>query len=199
VRRTHHRSTHRPRQTHPRRKQIPFEVPAATNWHPPLVGPGGHLPHLQRRLLRHRRRRLDAPRTLRDALAWPHPRRTCSLASPEVHGLVALMEIQASRTAARVNSAGEPILILEQNRYSLEPRNDYPRLTALHPRRNPQRRKRRAIQVPTPCKRQSLPATPVPLPPKPQTGPDRSPLRGTRPPRAIPNRGTQPRRSRSYG
>jgi RNA polymerase sigma-70 factor (ECF subfamily) len=35
---------------------------------------------------------------------------------PEVHGLVALMEIQASRTAARVNSAGEPILILEQNR-----------------------------------------------------------------------------------
>jgi len=34
----------------------------------------------------------------------------------EVHGLVALMEIQASRTAARVNSAGEPILILEQNR-----------------------------------------------------------------------------------
>jgi RNA polymerase sigma factor (sigma-70 family) len=35
---------------------------------------------------------------------------------PEVHGLVALMEIQASRTAARVNSAGEPILILDQNR-----------------------------------------------------------------------------------
>jgi RNA polymerase sigma factor (sigma-70 family) len=35
---------------------------------------------------------------------------------PEVHGLVALMEIQASRSAARVNSAGEPILILEQNR-----------------------------------------------------------------------------------
>jgi RNA polymerase sigma factor (sigma-70 family) len=35
---------------------------------------------------------------------------------PEVHGLVALMEIQASRTAARVNSNGEPILILEQNR-----------------------------------------------------------------------------------
>ena len=35
---------------------------------------------------------------------------------PEVHGLVALMEIQASRTAARVNANGEPILILEQNR-----------------------------------------------------------------------------------
>ena len=35
---------------------------------------------------------------------------------PEVHGLVALMEIQASRSKARINSAGEPILLLEQNR-----------------------------------------------------------------------------------
>jgi RNA polymerase sigma factor (sigma-70 family) len=35
---------------------------------------------------------------------------------PEVHGLVALMEIQASRSAARVGHAGEPILLLEQNR-----------------------------------------------------------------------------------
>jgi predicted RNA polymerase sigma factor len=34
----------------------------------------------------------------------------------EVHGLVALMEIQASRSTARVGSAGEPILLLEQNR-----------------------------------------------------------------------------------
>ncbi len=35
---------------------------------------------------------------------------------PEVHGLAALMEIQASRTPARVSSSGEPILLLEQNR-----------------------------------------------------------------------------------
>jgi RNA polymerase sigma-70 factor (ECF subfamily) len=35
---------------------------------------------------------------------------------PEVHGLVALMEIQASRSRARVSSAGEPILLLDQNR-----------------------------------------------------------------------------------
>ena len=34
----------------------------------------------------------------------------------EVHGLVALMEIQASRAAARVGASGEPILLLEQNR-----------------------------------------------------------------------------------
>ena len=34
----------------------------------------------------------------------------------EVHGLVALMEIQASRSRARVGSLGEPITLLEQNR-----------------------------------------------------------------------------------
>ena len=35
---------------------------------------------------------------------------------PEVHGLVALMEIHASRTGARAGPGGEPILLLEQNR-----------------------------------------------------------------------------------
>ncbi len=35
---------------------------------------------------------------------------------PEVHGLVALMEIQASRLAARTGPSGEPVLLLEQNR-----------------------------------------------------------------------------------
>jgi RNA polymerase sigma factor (sigma-70 family) len=34
----------------------------------------------------------------------------------EVHGLVALMEIQASRARARISPAGEPILLLEQDR-----------------------------------------------------------------------------------
>ena len=35
---------------------------------------------------------------------------------PEIHGLVALMEIQASRARARVGPSGEPILLLDQNR-----------------------------------------------------------------------------------
>lgn len=35
---------------------------------------------------------------------------------PEVHGLVALMEIQASRSKARVDPAGTPILLFDQNR-----------------------------------------------------------------------------------
>ena len=35
---------------------------------------------------------------------------------PEVHGLVALMEIQASRAAARLDANGEPVLLLDQDR-----------------------------------------------------------------------------------
>jgi RNA polymerase sigma-70 factor (ECF subfamily) len=37
-------------------------------------------------------------------------------AEPEVHGLVALMELQASRIPARVSASGEPILLMQQNR-----------------------------------------------------------------------------------
>jgi RNA polymerase sigma factor (sigma-70 family) len=35
---------------------------------------------------------------------------------PEVHGLVALMEIQASRTRARIGPTGDPVLLLDQDR-----------------------------------------------------------------------------------
>src|ERR1700716_1956800 len=35
---------------------------------------------------------------------------------PEAHGLLALMELNASRVAARTDTSGEPILLLEQNR-----------------------------------------------------------------------------------
>ena len=40
---------------------------------------------------------------------------------PEVHGLLALMELNASRTAARTDTCGEPILMLEQNRALWDP------------------------------------------------------------------------------
>lgn len=40
---------------------------------------------------------------------------------PEVHGLVALMEIQASRLAARIDAKGEPILLLDQDRARWDP------------------------------------------------------------------------------
>jgi RNA polymerase sigma factor (sigma-70 family) len=37
-------------------------------------------------------------------------------AEPEVHGLVALMEIQSSRAAARVDAQGKPVLLMDQDR-----------------------------------------------------------------------------------
>jgi RNA polymerase sigma factor (sigma-70 family) len=40
---------------------------------------------------------------------------------PEVHGLVALMEIQASRLRARVSPSGEPVLLLDQDRARWDP------------------------------------------------------------------------------
>jgi RNA polymerase sigma factor (sigma-70 family) len=40
---------------------------------------------------------------------------------PEVHGLVALMEIQASRSAARRGPGGEPVLLLDQDRGRWDP------------------------------------------------------------------------------
>jgi predicted RNA polymerase sigma factor len=40
---------------------------------------------------------------------------------PEVHGLVALMEIQASRVGARTSPTGEPVLLLDQDRARWDP------------------------------------------------------------------------------
>lgn len=37
-------------------------------------------------------------------------------AEPEVHGLAALMELQASRASARVDASGQPVLLLDQDR-----------------------------------------------------------------------------------
>ncbi len=81
---------------------VPFEVPRGRRARrPPAVGARGHLPRLQRGLLGHRRRRLDAARALRGRAAARADPRRARPQEPEVHGLVALMEIQASRSGAR--------------------------------------------------------------------------------------------------
>jgi RNA polymerase sigma factor (sigma-70 family) len=59
---------------------------------------------------------LMRPALCEDALRLGRVLAELTPAEPEVHGLVALMEIQASRTRARVNSTGEPVLLLDQNR-----------------------------------------------------------------------------------
>jgi predicted RNA polymerase sigma factor len=56
------------------------------------------------------------PALCEDALRLGRILAELSPREPEVHGLVALMEIQASRAKARVGPTGEPILLPDQNR-----------------------------------------------------------------------------------
>ena len=56
------------------------------------------------------------PGLCEDALRLGRILATLVPAEPEVHGLVGLMEIQASRIAARTGPSGEPVLLFDQNR-----------------------------------------------------------------------------------
>ena len=56
------------------------------------------------------------PALCEDALRLGRILAECAPEQAEVHGLVALMEIQASRSRARVGPGGEPILLFDQNR-----------------------------------------------------------------------------------
>ena len=56
------------------------------------------------------------PALCEDALRLGRVLATLAPEEPEVHGLVALMEIQASRLRARVGPSGEPVLLLDQDR-----------------------------------------------------------------------------------
>ena len=98
--------------------RVPFEVPRGAELRRALcLGARGHLSHLQRGLLGDRRRRLDAARSsatrrCASAASSPSSRRS----EPEVHGLVALMEIQASRFARAHRARGRAVLLLDQDR-----------------------------------------------------------------------------------
>jgi RNA polymerase sigma factor (sigma-70 family) len=56
------------------------------------------------------------PQLCSDALRMGRVLTSIAPHEPEVHGLLALMELNASRTAARTDAAGDPILMLDQNR-----------------------------------------------------------------------------------
>ena len=56
------------------------------------------------------------PALCEDALRLGRVLAELAPSEPEVHGLVALMEIQASRMRARVSPSGEPVLLLDQDR-----------------------------------------------------------------------------------
>lgn len=59
---------------------------------------------------------LTRPALCEDALRLGRMLAELTPKEPEVHGLVALMEIQASRQRARTGPGGEPVLLLEQDR-----------------------------------------------------------------------------------
>src|SRR5467141_1495853 len=82
-------------------------------------------------------------------------------AEPEVHGLVALMEIQASRLRARVGPSGEPVLLLDQDRTRWDRLLIRRGLTALD-----RAERLGAPWVPIRCKRQSQRVTLERRPPR---------------------------------
>ena len=56
------------------------------------------------------------PKLCQEALRMGRVLTSVAPGEPEVHGLLTLMELNAARAAARVDAAGEPILLLDQNR-----------------------------------------------------------------------------------
>jgi len=98
-------------------KKVPFEVPRGTNLDARLssvleviylIFNEGYSATVGDDLMR--------PSLCEEALRLGRILAELAPEEPEVHGLVALMEIQASRSRARVNAAGEPVLLLDQNR-----------------------------------------------------------------------------------
>src|SRR6185295_4679368 len=103
-------------------KRIPFEVPRAADRAERLasvlevlylVFNEGYLATAGDDLLR--------PGLCEDALRLGRVLAELVPDEPEVHGLVALMELNASRSAARVTASGEPVLLLEQDRSRWDP------------------------------------------------------------------------------
>ncbi len=114
---------------------------------------------------------------------------------PEAHGLIALLEIQASRSRARLGPGGEPVLLLEQDRGRWD-------LLLIG----------RGLQSPGAGGSRARPARPLRpaggdrrLPrPRPRgrgdrLGADRRPLRRPRPDRPLADRRAQPRRRPRHG
>ena len=98
--------------------RVPFEVPAGADLTARLSSVlEVALPDLQRGLRRHGRGRLDARRrSAQEALRLGRVLAGLMPGESEVHGLVALMEIQASRLPARTDPDGEPVLLADQDR-----------------------------------------------------------------------------------
>ena len=137
------RAAHRARQAHARRGARPVRGPAAapTLARAARVGARGRLPRLQRGLLGDRRRRLDAPRrSARTRCASAASSPSSCPTSPRSHGLVALMEIQASRLRARARPGGRADPAPRAEPRALGPAAHPPRPRGARARRGARRR-----------------------------------------------------------
>ena len=118
------------------------------------------------------------PALCEDALRLARVLSVLAPRSGEVWGLLALLEIQASRLRARVARDGTPILLLDQDRSRWDRLLIRRGLAGAAPRRGAR------ASAPTACRPRSPPATPAPRSPPTPTG-SGSP-RSTRPSRASP-------------
>ena len=66
------------------------------------------------------------PQLCNDALRMGRVLTRVAPQEAEAHGLLALMELNASRIAARTDAAGDPILLMDQNRDAVGPASDPP-------------------------------------------------------------------------
>ena len=112
----------------------------------------------------------------------------------EVHGLVALMELQASRTRARIGPDGAPVLLLDQDRS----RWDWMLVGAASPRSSARTRPA-ARSARTRSRPRSPPATPARAPPRPPTGSASSRSTTAWPSSALAGRRAQPRGGDRHG
>jgi RNA polymerase sigma-70 factor (ECF subfamily) len=103
-------------------KQVPFEVPRGADRGPRLssvleviylIFNEGYSATAGDQLIRQE--------LCEDALRFGRILAELEPEQPEVHGLVALMEINASRSAARIDPAGAPVLLLDQDRARWDP------------------------------------------------------------------------------
>ena len=98
------------------------------------------------------------PQLSEEALRLGRVLATLAREEPEVHGLVALMELQASRFGARLGPSGEPVLLLDQDRSRWDRLLIRRGLAALALAET-QVRDGAGVRVPTCCKPPSRPAT----------------------------------------
>ena len=82
------------------------------------------------------------PQLCNEALRMARVLTSIAPQEPEAHGMLALMELNASRMAARTDAAGEPILLLEQNRARWDQLQIRRGLQALGARARTRRRRR---------------------------------------------------------